>query len=340
MYVARTDIGAPLTFMLRETYRSGDVLYSRDLAELGRDPGRMFVYDDDSSFRLSERLVDGLRERGVNFSYTELEDLLFPYLDPYIKQRLAPFRNRFQYRSWHPASEALRRRALEETHVVDRRRIHFLRLGRAATETGTSQRKAAALYTSLLDKSRDEIEQSFQQQEQQLKPRELLSYLFSLFDLQRFFKESYAQTMPQALNHDRLDTIVQEAVCQLSADAAFWRGYPRTGRLQPPLIRYLIMYFDGAPVQSPAWSRYAKSEQTRRFHRGSTGLGSREQVSRIQALAIFGITGADLSDMHRHDLTRLYRKKALELHPDRGGSPELFIKLRAAYEALIFALRH
>ena len=90
MYIARTDIDSRLTFMLRESYRSGDVLYSRDLAELGRDPGQMFVYDDDCSFHLNERLVEGLQARGVNFSYTELEDLLFPYLDPYIKQRLEP----------------------------------------------------------------------------------------------------------------------------------------------------------------------------------------------------------------------------------------------------------
>jgi len=38
-------------------------------------------------------------------------------------------------------------------------------------------------------------------------------------------------------------------------------------------------------------------------------------------------TGAD-------SLCRAYRKKALSLHPDKGGDPEAFKEVTGAYEAL------
>ena len=38
--------------------------------------------------------------------------------------------------------------------------------------------------------------------------------------------------------------------------------------------------------------------------------------------------------MSREQLTRLYRKKAMDLHPDRGGDHDLFIELTEVYESL------
>ena len=55
MYLARKEIGPrQQTFVLRETYRSGGVLFSRDLADLGGDPGSVFVYDDETSCHIDE----------------------------------------------------------------------------------------------------------------------------------------------------------------------------------------------------------------------------------------------------------------------------------------------
>ncbi|MDD2462415.1 MAG: J domain-containing protein [Desulfobulbus sp.] len=332
MYLARKEIGPrQQTFILRQTYRSGGVLVSRDLADLGGDPGKVFIYDDDCSFHVDEAFVSHLKSLGVEADYGEIEELFFPFIDPYIQHRLQPFRNRSKYRNWRPAGEEQRRRALAETHAVDRRRLHFLRLGRSIAEGETGE-KVAALYTLLLDKSRDEIEQMLMAQEMVLKPREYQSYLFTTFDLSRFFNESYARTMPQALNRDRLDSFFLEEICRLAADADFWRGYPQYA-LQPPLIRYLIMYFDGVPEQAPTWAHSPYSTGQRRFHRSHFKAG--EQVSRSQAFSIFGLSPTQLSSMRKRDLTRIYRQKALELHPDKGGAPELFIRLTAAYEELL-----
>jgi hypothetical protein len=43
--------------------------------------------------------------------------------------------------------------------------------------------------------------------------------------------------------------------------------------------------------------------------------------------------------MRKRDLTRIYRQRAHELHPDKGGDTELFIRLTAAFEALLPSLR-
>jgi DnaJ-class molecular chaperone len=39
--------------------------------------------------------------------------------------------------------------------------------------------------------------------------------------------------------------------------------------------------------------------------------------------------------MSRHELTKLYRKKAKEMHPDKGGGHDSFIKLTAAYNEFL-----
>jgi hypothetical protein len=334
MYLARKEIGSRQhQYFLRESYRSGGILYSRELAELGRDPGRFIVYSSESSFHIDEDFLRRLRLLGVTAPYNELEELFFPFVDPYIKNRQQPFRNRNAYRHWQRADEHLLQRALDETHAMDRRRIHFLRMGRTSAET---VEKTAAMYTVLLDKSRDEIEQLILDRELTLLSRDIQSYLFTIFDLQRFFQESYARSIPQALNRERLDTLFVEEICRLAADRDFWQGFALNDRLPYSLVRYLIMYFDAPPEEPAAWSRFARAQRSRRSRRTSPSVS--ERMSRTEAFAIFALNGEQLAGMRKKDLTRLYRQKAHELHPDKGGNPEAFIRLTSAYEELLPSL--
>src|SRR5665647_1135647 len=136
MYLARNEVGPRHHhYVLRESYLSGGVYFSRDLADLGRDPGRFIVYSSETSFHIDEDLLQRLRDKGVTASYSEMEELFFPFIDAYIKNRLQPFHNRHKYGRWQPAAESLRNRALCETHAMDPRRLHFLRLGRTSAET-------------------------------------------------------------------------------------------------------------------------------------------------------------------------------------------------------------
>lgn len=335
MYLAREEAGPRLyRYILRESYRDGALYRSRDLADLGPDPGRCFVYSGETAFHLDETFLSDLKAQGLTATYAELEELLFPFLDPYLKNRLQPFRHRKKYRDWQPASEQLRQRAMDEIHAFDRRRLHFLRLGRASLGQVD---KAAVLYTQLLEKSRDEIEQCILAQEQALPPREHHNYLFAMFDLQRFFTESYARSIPQALDRNRLDSLFLQELCLLADDESFWQGYPRTNRLPASLVRYLIMYFDTEPLQTETWSRYGQRRASRRYSR-NTAYADTNRVSRTQAMVLFGLKSEDLASLTKKELTRLYRVQAQKLHPDKGGDSEDFIRITAAYEELAATL--
>ena len=56
---------------------------------------------------------------------------------------------------------------------------------------------------------------------------------------------------------------------------------------------------------------------------------SEEKISEI-----FGTAIKSLKNMSETELVRLFRKKAKEHHPDRGGDQEKFVTLLAAYEQL------
>jgi hypothetical protein len=49
----------------------------------------------------------------------------------------------------------------------------------------------------------------------------------------------------------------------------------------------------------------------------------------------FGEPQALLKKMSRKELARLYRQKALDMHPDKGGDHDEFVKLTEAYHALL-----
>lgn len=337
MYLARTENGSNrYEFVLRESYRRGECFVCRDVASLGPDPGVYLVYSGDNAFHIDEDLVQRLHAQGVGASYSELEDLLFPFVDPAIRLRLQPFRERSRYRNWKRTDDAARRRALEESHCFDRRRLHYLRLGRSSVQ---AVQKTPALYTILLDKSRDEIEQLILMQEQALHARDLYPYLFSIFDLQRHFRESYARSVPHALERERVDACFLEEFCALAKDVHFWRGYPRGRNLPRYLLRYLFMYFDQVPGQR-AGDQYASSGRRGSFRHTGAGPGpSGRGMSRRDALAFFSLNGEELGALDKKALTRLYRKKAQEMHPDKGGDAESFIRLTSAYEALLPSLR-
>jgi DnaJ-class molecular chaperone len=58
-------------------------------------------------------------------------------------------------------------------------------------------------------------------------------------------------------------------------------------------------------------------------------------MSMREVTTVFGVSQSKLSAMSRSALTRLYRKKAQQMHPDKGGDHEQFIELTTAYNELL-----
>jgi len=330
MYISRRVIDNQLEYVLCESYHNGVCLSNRELLTLGSRPDRFILYPGGSCFYIDDALFELLQEQGVSPSYDEVEKLFHPFLDPYIRTKIEPFLHRHHHRRWRPMPEEERARILQETHIFDRRRIHYLRFGQV------DQRRLDAslpLFKKLLQTSRDEREQLLLNEEQALSPGEYKRYVFTIFDLQRFFSESYSRIMPQALNEERMDACFLQSVCALDQDQKFWQGLQRTVNLPPYLVRYVVMYFDfdfpGGEDWDATLRSFAESRRRARLAKGSASMSVNE------ASTVFGVSRAELAAMDKKALTKAFRKKAHELHPDKGGDHDRFVALTTAYNSLL-----
>jgi hypothetical protein len=168
--------------------------------------------------------------------------------------------------------------------------------------------------------------------EQRLAPEERKVYMFVVFDLQRFFTESWARKMPQGLNQAKMDACFLEELCRLNGDRSFWGELGHASSLNEYLVRYAIMFFDHDFGPDTFWADYVRQfMDALRKHRPPP---MRRTVSVEEASRIFGVKGDALNTMTRRGLDRLYRQVAKRLHPDTGGTHEAFIRLTEAYEEL------
>ena len=336
MYLARIFRDNRLFYLLRESFPEEGIYRHRDLLELGEDPGRYIVYPGGASFYIDELIFERLQEAGVSVDYDTVEALFYPFLEPEIRARLESFAASVgggQGGRWKPLDKAERQAILATTHVFDRRRIHYLRFGQI-DQRGLD--RSPALFRILRHKSRDEIEQLILEREQDLPPAEYKSYIFTIFDLQRFFRNSaFARAMPYALDSDELDAYFLQELCRLDQDLLFWQGFERDDKLAPSLVRYVIMFFDASFPQSGAGPGFARGPFNWQAGEQREQKMRQPHVAQKEAASIFGVSQAELDAMTKADLTRLYRKKAHELHPDKGGEHEEFVALSTAYNEVL-----
>ncbi len=330
MYLARRFIKNNLHYLLRESYLDDGVYRHRDLLDLGADPEKHIVYPGGTSFYIADSVFDALQGSGFNADYDEVESFFLPFLDPYIRTRLDPFLNRGANRDWKQMDEQTRKLVLVSTHVFDRRRIHFLRFGQ--TDLRELDR-SPSLFKILLNKSRDELEQLMLEREQDLSPNDYGRYIFAIFDLQKYFRESYARSMPHALESEQLDDYFLKELCRLDRDKQFWQGMVRSSGLVSYMIRYVIMYFDYGFPAGQTWDDFFRAHIGSN-HQSGAMKGSR-RMSMREVTTIFGVSQNKLARMSRAGVSRLYRKKAQELHPDMGGDHDAFIELTTAYNELL-----
>jgi hypothetical protein len=189
------------------------------------------------------------------------------------------------------------------------------------------------LFDVLRNKSRDEIEQLFLDMELQLNPREYKAYTYVIFEINRFFNESFAKKRPQYLKQSEVDDHFIEEICSLNRDLSFWAGMQTTGSLHEYLVRYVLMYFDYDYAPRSWVADYIRNFMNgRRDYQSPFKAGS---VTLKKAGAIFGETQDALKKMRRRQLVRIFRRRAQELHPDKGGDPKKFVELTEAYHMLL-----
>lgn len=328
MYLARKHIGGKTHYTIRESYRQQDACLYRDLCELGTEPGRFIVYPGGNAFYIDPEVEEKIRSSGSEPAADEMEDIFWPFLLPGIRMKLDPFRRReHQARSSRRSPEP---REDFDTHPFDRRRIHFLKTGQV--DQNSIGRLPAVLFRRLRNKSRDEIEQGFMEMEFVLRPREYKVYTYAIFNLQQFFRQRFARDTPELLDPDEVDAFFVEEVCRLHGDPSFWAGMDAGDRLNDYLVRYVLMYFDHDYAPRTAAAEYIRDFMNR--HRGYQPPAS-VMISMQEIARIFDKSREALKKMNRRDLWRLYRQRAQQLHPDKGGDHERFVELNEAYHKLL-----
>ena len=335
MYLAQKYINGRICYFIRESYPDGDNFLSRDLIDLGPDPGRFIIYPGGNSFYIDEIIESRINESGREADPDILEDIFWRFLRPPIKRALEPFRNREKRHQSNQRKRDSRPDPGARIHIFDKRRAHFLRFGR--TDQGNLSHLPPAMFRMLPQKSRDEIEQLFIDMERELPIGEYKTYVYVIFDLQRYFYESVARNHPQMLDQVNVDEHFIEEVCRLNVDPFFWAGMPFGCELNDYLVRYVLMYFDYDYGPSSFMEEYLRQFiNSRREYRPPPGSHS---MSLKEASTAFGRSKEELKKMSARELTRQYRQKAQKIHPDKGGDHDKFVELTEAYHELLKSKR-
>jgi len=332
VYLARQIKDGKALYFIRQSYLDGTRWKSRDLAALGEDPGAWIHAPTRTAYYIDEAIEDALRDKGVEAGQEELEEVFWPFLDPAVRRIIRKHSTR---RSGREGSRVPRSELAESQkglHIFDKRRLYFLRYGE--TDRRKMYSRPMRAYDRLLRKSRDEIEQMIEGMEASLRAHERRMYVYSAFDLQRLFLSPLADRYPEAMDPDAMDDGFLEEVCRLQADPLLFLDEEGGNGLDPVLVRYVIMYFDNEfRAIHPEWDYIQDFMHRHRRHRKATGRQPHLPVE--EACKSLDISQETFGQLSLKQLAQHYRKKALEHHPDRGGTHEQFIHLTKAYKDLL-----
>jgi len=332
LYLARAVIHGRTHFLIRQSVLFDGTWESRDLFALGPDPARWIHRPGGNAYYIDETVEDALRDKGVEASQEDLEQVFWPFLPPEVREVIRPFHARTRDGARQRYSRAELSSVQAGVHPFDKRRLYFLRYGPG--DPGKVAASALRLFNRVLEKSRDEIEQGLEAQEAGLHRHERKAYVHFSFHLERFFPGPLAGRWPRALEGEELDRAFLREVCTLQADRTLFPAGGDEPALDPVLVRYVIFFFDH-DFEAPSWEQaYARDFMNRhRAHRPPQRR--RERLPLEKACEILGISPRGFSSLSRRGVTQQYRQMALAYHPDRGGSHERFIRLTQAYRELL-----
>lgn len=333
MYIRRTRIRESIKYVLRQSTWDGRCWNHRDLFQLGDDPSDSIVYVGGSGFYFHEDLEARLEELQVKYTQDQLEKEFFPYLKPHIRRILENFRgNENSAGRWRGMSNEELWEHQKHLHSFDRRRLHFLRVGRI--DMGALEGRPWKFLNVILEKSRDEIEHVIENMERVLKPHEMRLYLYTALEIQSYFPNSLLRNHPAALDPEQVDQYFLDELCRLNEDDAFFFGHENRDKsaLHPYLVKYVCFYFDHffAHLGQDAFVREFINRR-----RAYVAPPAKPALATQDACKVFGISVEKYREMSRRELIQHYRRSAQQMHPDKGGDHEEFVKMTEAYECLM-----
>ncbi len=336
MYLAWERHNTIPHYSIRASYYSeqlDDFIY-KEIFDLGDRPADFIDEYDNGSVVFDEELLLAVELAGEKNAYSLLEEMLFPFFSREARAFHLKYPSRKKI-TVTPLSAEEKEKIDQQLHIFDLRRLYYLRY--SAVDQRHLHKMHKKLCRPLIDTCRDEKEFYFIAQESQLPIRELKTYVFAIFDLQKHFTQSFAAHMPQGLPENEIEEMFIEEICQLNRQKEFFKVHKDRSSLHRHLQRYVVMFFD---FFFPEMS-YERDfiHQFTNSHRRFRWPDSKQKIEPEEYVELFGLTKEKLYKLSKSELTRLYRKRAKTLHPDQGGEHGRFILLTEAYNQLIYRLR-
>lgn len=297
MYISRRIAPTGYVYSICESYYEAPFYKSRILFDLGADPARFITYYSDVAFSID--LEEELAKQGIVTDQFELEELFYRFLTPDAQRWVTISLNRRRKKV-----ESLRSFEIDEIHWFDRIRLVVLKLDHREPKRVLNEK--FPFFAKLLEKSRDEIENLLWDMEDRLTYRERVRYLHTIFDL-RFYDDP-----------EERDRMFLESICDLSQDTTYLMGLTTAEVLNNYLSRYIWQYFDILPLR-----RIPRIYETleRELY---------EDISRVLNISLEA-----LLSLSKKEILRMFRSKIKDLHPDRGGDHEAFIRVRKLMETFL-----
>lgn len=331
MYLAKLETDNEYSFQIRKSipYNIDQFTYKK-VIDLGSDPTDHFEIFEDYVILFDSQLLSAIQDNSDDDPESILERLLWDFFPRDIQDRLSRFLHRKGATPSKISTQEIEDIA-RQIHIFDRRRLYYLRYG--ALDQSRLSRLHEKCCKPLLNMSRDEKEFYFRSEEKVIEPGKYLQYVYAIFDLQKHFTESFATWLPESLAREEMSHHFVEELCRLNENRNFWDGEKIATSLHTHLQRYLVMFFDYRPAPRNYFNDFARSFMA--DHRKFQWPERPSPVSAEQMSEIFGLHFDKLKAMDKEHLNKLYRKKAMELHPDRGGDHQQFIELTEAYNSLL-----
>ena len=329
MYLRRVRFQDGDHYIIRKSFRDDGCWKYNDLMDLGRNPEAFIEYAGGNGFYFGAALEEKLQACGADYSSEDLERLFLPFLKPHIRRIIENFQtHRTRRNRWGRYSEHELLQKQGQLHLFDKRRMHFLRCGRV--DIGDLEGRPWKFLNILLEKSRDEIEHTIEGMENVLRPHEMRSYLFTALHLQACFPHHLLRNHPLALGPGKGRQYFLDALCCLNNDAAYFAGVECLDwtSLHPYLSKYLILYFDSGN------GRKCLAGIPRGIHALAASHGDLPAAKRMDmgaACKVFGMSREEVVRIAPKGSGPVIPKKAKELHPDRGGDKESFIRMTEAF---------
>ena len=216
MYLARKRINYRDThFIIRHSFKGPGYMISRDVLDLGTNPGRFIHYPGGNSYYIDPCVEEALHEHGLEASQNDLDRLFFDFFTPETRRLIDSFQRRARKNPKNRVQETL-----SAPHKFDKRRYYYLRFGSRRRQY--INRVDAKIFRPLQNKSRDEIEQYFHTEERILKPREIPDYISTIFELKSFVPR--AASLASLV--EQLDVFFTDRLCGINSDRGFMAGVP------------------------------------------------------------------------------------------------------------------